>query len=223
MAVLKPRVRWLLVATALFLLVVSSIVSTIFFDNSKEGSQGQRLHSQHAILGAKPEDVLFVGDDLVAEGLWTELLPDRNVRNRGLNGQTTSELIRRIVPLVSAKPRQLYLSIGANDLANQVEVAVIMANYRELINLIKAFSPDTRIVVMTALPLTPQSYPGIESLNEELKVLAETHTLDFVDTASALLSQTGEYRPGLADRRMRLLGDGYALWRELLQQHLEDI
>lgn len=220
MSVLNGRSRKLLVIAALLLLVLSSVISTIFFDSSKEGSLGQRLDSQHSVIGVQTNDVLFVGDDLIAEGLWTELIPAYSARNRGLNGETSSQLIQRVVPLAAAKPRQIYLNVGANDVLNQVPQDRILSNYRELLNLINAFSPDTEIFIMSALPLSPDNISAIENLNLELAQLASHSSAVFINLAQAMLNEEGRYKPGLADHRMRLLGQGYELWRELINPHL---
>lgn len=220
MSVLKPRARWLLLIGAIVLLVISSVISTIFFDNSKEGSQGQRLHSQHELLGVDRGDALFIGDDLTAEGLWSELFPTIGARNRGLNGQTTSELLYRVIPLLQAAPKTVMVNIGANDAVQQIPVASSLANYRELINLIRSYSPESRIVFSSVLPLNRESAAAVVTLNEQLESLSSAHDLVYIDLADALLDANGHFKAELADRRMRLRGNGYALWRDLLTPHL---
>lgn len=218
---LQTNSRKLLIVAAILLLVASSIVSTVFFESSKEGLLGQRLHSQHALLGIAENDVVFIGDDLTAEALWSELFPELSVRNRGMNGQTTKEMLLRLPGIAQARPRVVLINSGASDLAALIPLEQIIANMREAVNLLKSFSPESRILISGVLPLTTENTQAAYTLNEALIQLAATHDLEFIDVSSALLDDDGRFKDGLADRRSRLRGAGYAVWRNLLASHLE--
>lgn len=212
--------RWILISAALALLLIVSIASVTFSERSKLGSADQRLSSQHELLGIEIGDTVFVGDDLIAEGLWNELFPDSSVRNRGINGQSTNDLLLRIVPLAQAKPARIVLNIGANDALQQLDAVHTMANYRELVNLIGSFSPNTSILVSSILPLDSESAERTLILNEQLQQLAEKHNLIYVDLAAKVLDDKGVFLRGMADNRFRLLGRGYRHWQALLSPHL---
>lgn len=212
--------RWILISAALALLLIVSIASVTFSERSKLGSADQRLSSQHELLGIEIGDTVFVGDDLIAEGLWNELFPDSSVRNRGINGQSTNDLLLRIVPLAQAKPARIVLNIGANDALQQLDAVHTMANYRELVNLIGSFSPNTSILVSSILPLDSESAERTLILNEQLQQLAEKHNLIYVDLAAKVLDDKGVFLRDMADNRFRLLGPGYRHWQALLSPHL---
>lgn len=218
---LQANSRRLLIIAAILLLIASSIVSTAFFESSKEGLLGQRLHSQHELLGITENDVVFMGDDLIAEALWSELFPEFSVRNRGMNGQTTEEMLFRLPGIAQAKPRTVLISSGASDLAALIPLAQIIANMREAVNLFQAFSPESTLLISNVLPLSPENAAAAEQLNTALAQLAEVHGLTFLDSSSTLLTDSGDFKAGFADRRSRLQGAGYAAWRNLLKPHLE--
>ncbi len=219
---LAINTRRLFFFLALLLLVASSIVSTFLIDSTKEGSAERRLSSQYMLLDVKQGDVVFVGDDVVAEGLWGELLPDLPVRNRGLSGQTSDELLASITALVEPGPAHLVINIGANDALRGYRSKRTLANIRELINLSRAISPGTEVVICSVLPLNGENSDTVISLNRKLEQLAMLHKATFVDIAALLLDAQGNYRPDLADRRMRLLGSAYAAWRDLLRPSLSN-
>lgn len=217
---LQANSRRLLFVATILLLVASSIVTTVFFESSKEGLLGQRLHSQHELLGITADDIVFLGDDLTAEALWSELFPELSVRNRGMNGQTTKEMLLRIPGIAEAKPRVVLINSGASDLAALIAPEQIIANMREAVNLLQSFSPQSQLIISSALPLSTENTLAADQLNQALIQLAETHGLLFIDVSSVLLNADGSFRDGLADRRSRLHGAGYAAWRDLLAPHL---
>lgn len=218
---LQANSRRLLIVAAILLLVASSIVTTVFFESSKEGLLGQRLHSQHELLGIAEDDVVFLGDDLTAEALWSELFPELSVRNRGMNGQTTEEMLLRLPGIAQAKPRIVLINSGASDLEALIPPEQIIANMREAVNLLQSFSPDSKVIISSVLPLSMENTQMLAEVNNALAQLAETHALNFIDVNSVLLKEDGGFREGLADRRSRLHGAGYAVWRDLLATHLQ--
>lgn len=217
---LQRNSRRLLIIAAILMLITSSIVTTVFFESSREGLLGQRLHSQHELLGITENDVVFLGDDLTAEALWSELFPELSVRNRGMNGQTTKEMLLRLPAIAQAKPAIVLINSGASDLAALIPPEQIIANIREAVNLLKSFSPQSQLILSSVLPLTIESVQAATELNTALAQLANTHALEFVNIGSALLNEDGRFKEGYADRRSRLHGAGYAAWRDLLLPHL---
>ncbi|MFK7734123.1 MAG: GDSL-type esterase/lipase family protein [Pseudomonadales bacterium] len=220
---LQANSRRLLIIATILLLVVSSIVTTVFFESSKEGLLGQRLHSQHELLGIAEDDVVFIGDDLTAEALWSELFPELSVRNRGMNGQTTEEMLLRLPNIAQARPRIVLINSGASDLEALKPPAQIIANMREAVNLLQSFSPASRLIIVGVLPTSTESMVATDELNHSLRQLSQTHALEFIDLSSALLDGNGRFMEGLADRRSRLHGAGYAKWRDLLKPHLVNL
>ncbi|MEM8498170.1 MAG: GDSL-type esterase/lipase family protein [Pseudomonadota bacterium] len=219
---LQANSRRLLIIAAILLLIASSIVTTVFFESSKEGLLGQRLHSQHELLGIAKDDVVFLGDDLTAEALWSELFPEMSVRNRGMNGQTTEEMLLRLPGIAQAKPRAVLINCGASDLEALIPPAQIIANLREAVNLLQSFSPESQIVISSVLPLSMENTLALEGLNNALAQFTLTHELVFIDISRVFLKDDGGFKEGLADRRSRLHGAGYAVWRDLLAPYLKE-
>ena len=77
----------------------------------------------------------------------------RPIHNRGIGGETTSGLLRRLDEITEDRPRKLVLLIGTNDLAAAVPPARIVANYRAILERIRAESPATETVVIGVLPV----------------------------------------------------------------------
>lgn len=59
--------------------------------------------------------VVFVGDGLSAGARWEERFAEFAVRNLGVNGDTTDEVLGRLDQVVEADPDAVVLQAGTND------------------------------------------------------------------------------------------------------------
>ena len=64
----------------------------------------------------RPEVVILVGDDLISDGLWSEIFPEREIANRGVPGDCVADVAVRARKLAAeAHPAKLFISAGRND------------------------------------------------------------------------------------------------------------
>ena len=75
----------------------------------------QHRASQFAAVGAAPGRVVFLGDSITEGGLWDEWFPNVAVLNRGIGGERTANVLRRLDTAVN-EPTAVFLLIGTNDL-----------------------------------------------------------------------------------------------------------
>jgi hypothetical protein len=66
-------------------------------------------------------DVVFVGNSLTEGFPLTEMFHNINIKNRGISGNTISDVLDRITPIAQAHPRKMFIEIGINDLKNQID------------------------------------------------------------------------------------------------------
>ena len=105
--------------------------------------------------------------------------------NRGIGADVTFGLRTRLDDVTRRKPSKLFVLIGINDISKDIPDAVIAAEYRMLIDSVRAQSPQTKIFVQSILPLNPtvknfpQHYdkqPRVVAVNRLLQQMArETH------------------------------------------------
>jgi lysophospholipase L1-like esterase len=139
-----------------------------------------------------------------------------------LKGDTSADLLQRSHHIIEAKPRNIVINIGANDAALKVPVDETAANLRELLGLIHSLSPESDVVLQSALPLQPLDMPAIEAINTELQRIAEKRQLHYVDLNAELFHANGTLREGLGLSSRHLLSAGYARWAEVLAPYLLD-
>ena len=78
--------------------------------------------------------IVLLGDSLTEVGPWPELLHGNRIRNRGIRGDTTVDLLRRLEDVISIEPKTVALLIGINDLKARVPLDQIEANYAKIID-----------------------------------------------------------------------------------------
>src|SRR4051812_6536707 len=126
----------------------------------------EELEARFRRLPSRPGEVVFAGDSLIAAGPWADFYSA--IHTRGVGGETTSGLLRRLDEITEDRPRKLVLLIGANDLAAAVPPARIVANYRAILGRIRAESPSTETTVVGVLPINRSFADGPGYSNTEV-------------------------------------------------------
>ncbi len=194
-------------------------LSSLFRENFIEPNW-QRLVSHFEVTPVQAGDVVFLGDSITQGGNWQELFPSTPLRNRGIGGDTTGGVLERLDQVTAGKPSKVFILIGTNDLAFGVSEDEIVNNLGVILERISGGSTDTRIYVQSVLPRADAYQQRVESLNES--VLASLPgSVTFVDLYPHFLSEDGSIRDDLANDELHLMGDGYILWRNLIQEFVD--
>lgn len=99
------------------------------------------------------DDVVMLGDSITAGGEWSEMFPGVPIRNRGISGDTTSDVLLRLDPIVAAKPAAVFLKIGTNDLNRGPDRGYeLPIGIEQIVSRIQAGSPTTAIFLQSVLP-----------------------------------------------------------------------
>jgi len=176
-------------------------------------------------LPDSPNDVYMVGDSLIARAMWSELLGSPDVRNRGIAGNTTADVLDRLDEVVSGKPRIVLLMVGVNDLQRGWSVADTVARYREIVTRIRAESPRTRIAVHSVLPVNEYLYHqyitpmhpearmptlvDVQAINDGIRDLGDV----YIDLWPGLVVD-GQLRPDCTNDGLHVNYAGYCVWRD---------
>ena len=67
---------------------------------------------------SKPGKIVFLGDSLIDFFPIQDFFPRVKIYNRGIAGDTTKDLLKRLDNVIELKPSKLFLQIGTNDLVN---------------------------------------------------------------------------------------------------------
>lgn len=176
----------------------------------------------------EPGGVLFVGSSSIR--LWDRLPQDFNqvpmVLNRGFGGSTLADchqLVRQLV--IRYQPRHVVLYAGENDLAEGRSPEQVQESLSGFVEALRSELPEARLTYISIKPspLRAALLPKVRESNRLLaEYLASVPRASYVDVFTPMLDATGAPRAELfgADR-LHMNGDGYALWRAALAQHVE--
>jgi lysophospholipase L1-like esterase len=99
--------------------------------------------------------IIFLGNSITQLGDWKRLLNDSTVINRGIAGDITFGVLKRLDDVIRRRPSKVFLLIGINDIGKDIPDAVIADNIRKIIGRVQAGSPSTQIFIQSILPVNP--------------------------------------------------------------------
>jgi lysophospholipase L1-like esterase len=171
--------------------------------------------------------VIFFGNSITQGGDWAKLTGDSTVINRGIGADVTFGLRTRLDDVTRRKPSKLFILIGINDISKDVPDAVIAAEYRMLIDSVRARSPQTKIFVQSILPLNPtvknfpQHYdkqPRVVAVNRLLRQLAHETNATYVDLWPIFIDRQNHLDASLTGDGLHLNQLGYRRWVAFLKR-----
>jgi hexosaminidase len=176
-------------------------------------------------LPGEPGGIVFLGDSITDGCEWAELTGIPKCINRGISGDTSWGLLARLTEVTERKPAKLFLMIGTNDLARGKPVAEVRDKIIEVLDSIRRQTPATIVYLQSVLPTIEGLAPlyindRINSLNAELKALAASRGVAWIDLATSFKDGSGKLKTELTDDGLHLNGQGYVLWHSLIRKEL---
>lgn len=171
--------------------------------------------------------IIFLGNSITEGGNWQELTGDHSVINRGIGGDITYGLLKRIDEVIKRQPSKLFILIGINDIGKDLPDAVIADNYKKLVKKVQQESTGTKIYVQSILPLNnkvtgfPQHYDKGEqviSTNRLLKRMAEELNCTYVDLYPLFLDEHKRLAEKYTKDGLHLKPEGYTVWVNYLKK-----
>ena len=169
-----------------------------------------------------PEDVVLFGDSISAGGQWEEIAPHVRIKNRGIGGDLSDDLLKRLEPIAEGLPAKVFVQIGTNDLGIGVPSERIIANLESIVDRFREAAPETRIYLHELFPTKPRRADRIRALNAEIGHFAETRSLPIVQVFDHFADERGAIRDEFTYDNLHLTGVGYQEWYTLLQPHLQE-
>lgn len=164
-----------------------------------------------------PDDIVLIGDSLIAQGHWQDWLGRTQVRNFGIGGDTTVAMFRRLRMITRAEPRAIIVQIGTNDLRGGAKPSLILKNYERILARIRAESPSTLLVVMSLPPKQSRFADQVWQINKAQKVLAERYGGLFVDLFEPLRDRYGGFERRYTTDFVHFSARGYRVVAEELE------
>jgi lysophospholipase L1-like esterase len=176
---------------------------------------------------ARPGGIVFVGDSITQDYPVWEYFPDLPVYNRGIGGDTTEGLKKRLEESVfELRPQAVVLLIGTNDLALLKSTPeTIAANIRDIIVTIQTRLPECRILLESVYPVIPDGKEPPERDNADIcrinDLISAIPGVEYVDLHSQLRDENGNLRAEYTVEGLHINQTGYALITQELRRRLK--
>lgn len=184
---------------------------------------------------AKNENrVVFIGDSITDSWKLAEYFPDQPYVNRGINGQTTPQMLLRFrADVIDLKPKAVVILAGTNDIAGntgQITLEQIENNLASMAELARAH--NIKVVFASVLPVsdynrnrageqivrTVQRPPAqILALNDWMKKYAAANGLIYLDYFAATVDDRGLLKADLANDGLHPNRKGYEAMKPLAE------
>ena len=171
--------------------------------------------------------IIFLGNSITEMGNWRKATNDTTVINRGIGGDITYGVLKRLKDVTDRQPSKLFILLGINDIGKDIPDAVIADNYLKIVKEVHAKCPQTKIYVESILPLNPkmpnfpQHYDKEEhvlSVNKLLKANAQTGNYTFVDIFHLFVDGEGRLKSQYSYEGLHLKPDAYVIWVDYLKK-----
>lgn len=165
--------------------------------------------------------LLLLGDSLTAGGDWAAWFPEHDIRNHGIAGDTTDNILARLDAVVAEQPDAIALLAGTNDLAMRQSVEHVVRNLEYALVAIRRDLPGVRMLVQSIMPRAREFADQIQDANRHLRQFAPTVNAQYLDLWPALALEDGELNPEFSEDRLHLNERGYQAWLSELRPAIE--
>src|SRR5215469_3714986 len=200
---------------------------------------GQLARYRDANTALKPPDpgenrVVFYGDSITDIWHLDESFPGKPYINRGIGGQTTSQMLVRFrQDVIDLAPKVVVILAGTNDIAGnsgKISNDDIAANFASMAELARAH--HIRVVFSSILPVynyTPQSKEFFDSrpmsrivaLNDWLKGYCAASGAIYLNYFDSMLDDRGLLKRDLADDGLHPNKAGFAVMAPLAEKAID--
>jgi lysophospholipase L1-like esterase len=184
------------------------------------------------------ERVVFMGDSITDSWKLDQYFPGAPYVNRGISGQTTSQMLIRFRPdVIALKPKVVVILAGTNDISSNtgpMTIEAIADNIASMVDL--AHANGINVVLASVMPISDYNKDAqgnpivrtirrppaqIDALNKLLKIMAAKRRLVYLDYFSAMADEKGFLRADIADDGLHPNAKGYELIKPLAESAIK--
>ncbi len=167
-----------------------------FWSNTDRTLQRQCVDAIRYKYENRKGEIIFYGPSNLQ--MWYSLEDDMLpyvAQNHGMGGCVDQEMIDYAKEMLyDFEPSVVFFQTGSNDIANGLSLEEIKENKRKMYSLFLEKMPETRLVVMSGLPLPnrQQYWEDTVKVNSLLKEMCDsTERMYFMDATDVMMSDTG--------------------------------
>ena len=225
--------RWILLLAVLLLTSVGFNVAVMIRHYNymqRENSNNKKVFSHYPIfvdklyhhLAIQKDDIIFIGDSHTAMFNFEDFLPKVQIKNRGIGGDITEKIQKRINYTINGTPDKIFIQVGINDINLNTPVDLIIPHFSAIVDSVQHKSIGTKVYVQSVFPQTGRvSIDSITKFNSKLKALCAIKKIAYIDIYSSLVLN-GKLNPKFdCGDGLHLNYNGYKLWSRIITPYLK--
>jgi len=193
------------------------------------------------------DKIVFLGNSIMqGGGNWNKKFSSKNIVNRGISGDYTQGLLKRLDEIIFYKPIAVFIMIGINeffaDNSDKPEITpkYVAENIFIISDIIKSNSPNTKIFIHTILPINNRQYMKVKdvnynflqdsfipSVNKQVEItnaiIRNNKKYNIVDLYPLFLNNDLMMDSNMSDDGVHLNEIGYRIWVEETTKLIKDL
>lgn len=171
-------------------------------------------------------DIVMLGDSLTSNARWDLLFPGIKLRNRGVSGDTTNDILNRLDPILNGNPALIFILVGTNDLGYGKNIQDTFISWKKIIQKLLSRLRPSQIIVLSLLPINRQIFKGnilledIKKLNLMMKEFTTQNALTFIDLYPLMLDDKGDLDAKFTIDGEHLSEKGYEVWKKSIESYI---
>ncbi|MGD9706502.1 MAG: GDSL-type esterase/lipase family protein [Candidatus Delongbacteria bacterium] len=169
-------------------------------------------------------DIVMLGDSMTEFADWSELTGRDDVVNRGISGDITEGMLKRLDTVFKVKPKICFFMGGINDIIRRVSYERIRENIfsvmKELQN--NEIKPVIFSIIFTGTQFDESARINslANQLNSDLEQYAKKNSIEYIDL-NLIMCPEGFLKSEYTYDGLHLNADGYKIWSSSLKEYLE--
>ena len=180
--------------------------------------------------------IIFIGNSITQSGGdWNLRYETNTIINRGISGDYTNGVLKRLDEIIFFKPKAVFLMIGINeffaDNSNNPDISpsYVANNIFKIADTIREKSPNTKIFLHTILPINADQYIKVKkvdynflqegfspSVNQQIVeanlILKSNLKYSVIDLHSVFVNKNFDLNPNFSTDGVHLNDAGYDFW-----------
>lgn len=221
----------------LLALFLSLLITLVYYYTSyvKESSRQKKWVYDELNQNARHHSTVFLGDSLTDFYRTSEFFLNYNIYNRGIAGDSTDDVLRRIqTNVIDIKPKRVFLQIGTNDLGYGKKPDYVVANIEKIVNLLTLSIDGVEIFIISLYPVNSNAISlskiivglrknaDINYINSKLIQIAKDKKINYIDMHQHLIDEKGNLKKEYTVEGLHISLVGYKKVTEVLEPYVYD-
>lgn len=172
--------------------------------------------------GGHDYDVVFIGDSITDQAEWEDLFPSLKIANRGIGGDRTDGILKRLDSILSTSADRAFIMVGINDFGKKRGLDEVFNDYKTIVHTLSNHGMKVYIqsTILSGERLKKLN-KKISALNERLQQLSiQNSSIVYVDL-NARLAKNSLLNNKYSRDGVHLNANGYAVWKEIISSYIQ--